>query len=247
MRALWIVITTFGCVLIAANAESCKGCVPLDSFSFDKVIPKFKAVVVKFDVAFPYGDKHDEFRKIAADTKDSQDLLVAEVGVKDFGNKDNSDLAQKYDINKDDYPAIRLFVQGRSEPYKFVAEKDEDFTADNIKRFIRSHSGVYLGLPGCVEQLDRLAKEYQSANESERKKILERAKIFEDTLSEEQRTAAKVYVKLMERIMERGDVFVQTEQTRLEGLLKGKLSNDKKRVMEERRNILQSFTSRDEL
>jgi endoplasmic reticulum protein 29 len=51
----------------------------------------------------------------------------------------------------------------------------------------------------------------------------------------------------MEKIMERGDVFVQTEQTRIEGLLMGKLSNDKKRSMEERRNILQSFTHRDEL
>jgi len=51
----------------------------------------------------------------------------------------------------------------------------------------------------------------------------------------------------MERIMERGDVFVQTERTRIDGLLKGKLSKDKKRTMEERRNILQSFTHRDEL
>lgn len=51
----------------------------------------------------------------------------------------------------------------------------------------------------------------------------------------------------MERILERGDIFVQTEQTRLEGLLKGKLSDEKKRTMEERRNILQSFTHRDEL
>lgn len=51
----------------------------------------------------------------------------------------------------------------------------------------------------------------------------------------------------MERILERGDVFVQTEQTRIEGLLKGKISNDKKKQMEERRNILQSFTHKDEL
>ena len=51
----------------------------------------------------------------------------------------------------------------------------------------------------------------------------------------------------MERILERGDVFVQTEQSRIDGLLKGKLSDDKKRKMEERKNILQSFTHKDEL
>lgn len=51
----------------------------------------------------------------------------------------------------------------------------------------------------------------------------------------------------MEKILEKGDVFVQTEQTRIEGILKGKLSNEKKRTMEEKRNILHSFLYRDEL
>lgn len=52
----------------------------------------------------------------------------------------------------------------------------------------------------------------------------------------------------MEKILEKGDVFVQTEETRVRGLLyRGKLSNQKKRTMEERRNILQSFSTRDEL
>ncbi|KAK2576279.1 hypothetical protein KPH14_005645 [Odynerus spinipes] len=228
-------------------AEDCKGCVPLDSYSFDKVISKFKAAIVKFDVAFPYGDKHEQFGKIAATTKDSQDLLVAEVGVKDFGNKDNADLAKRYNIKKEDFPAVLLFLQGKTEPVRFIAEKDADFTADNIKRFVKSKSGVYLGLPGCVEQLDRLAEEFKASVESNRQEILNKAKVFEETLPEAQRAAAKVYVKTMERILERGDIFVQTEQTRLEGLLKGKLSDEKKRTMEERRNILQSFTYRDEL
>jgi len=227
--------------------EDCKGCVALDSVSFDKVISKFKAAVVKFDVAFPYGEKHEEFGKVAFDTKDSNDLLVADVGVKDFGNKDNSDLAQRYEIKKEDFPAVLLFVHGQSQPYRFVAEKDEEFTAENIKRFIKSKSSVYLGLPGCVEQLDRIAEEFKSSGEKERHDLLNKAKVFEDTLPEEHRSAAKVYVKTMERIMERGDVFVQTERTRIDGLLKGKLSKDKKRTMEERRNILQSFTHRDEL
>lgn len=228
-------------------AEDCKGCVPLDSYSFDKVVSKFKAAVVKFDVAFPYGDKHEQFGKVAAATKDSQDLLVAEVGVKDFGNKDNADLAKRYNIKKGDFPVVLLFLQGETEPLRFIAEEDADFTADNIKRFVKSKSAVYLGLPGCVEQLDRLAEEFKTSAESDRQEILNKAKVFEKTLPEAQRAAAKVYVKTMERILERGDIFVQTEQTRLEGLLKGKLSDEKKRTMEERRNILQSFTYRDEL
>lgn len=76
---------------------------------------------------------------------------------------------------------------------------------------------------------------------------MKKAKVFEGTLPEKQRLAAKVYVKTMEKILEKGDVFVQTEQSRIEGLLKGKLSNEKKRSMEEKRNILHSFSHKDEL
>ncbi|KAL6420156.1 hypothetical protein ACFW04_014094 [Cataglyphis niger] len=238
-------------VVIASHVttgEDCKGCVPLDSYSFDKVIPKFKAVLVKFDVAFPYGGKHEQYGTVAADTKDSQDLLIATVGVKDFGNKDNSDLAQRYNIKKEDFPVVLLFVQGKSEPIRFTTEKDSDFTGEYLKRFVRSKSRVYLGLPGCVERLDKLAEEFKIANEQERQEILKKARIFEETLPEEQREAAKIYVKTMEKILEKGDVFVQTEETRVRGLLyRGKLSNQKKRTMEERRNILQSFSARDEL
>jgi endoplasmic reticulum protein 29 len=133
-----------------------------------QIIPKFKATVVKFDVAFPYGEKHDEFAKVALTTKDSPDLLVAEVGVKDFGNKDNSEIAQRFNIKKDDYPVVLLFIQGKTEPFRFVAKKNTEFTADNIKRFIKKKSGVYLGLPGCVEKLDRLADEFKMSNEKDR-------------------------------------------------------------------------------
>lgn len=113
--------------------EDCKGCVPLDSYSFDKVIPKFKVVLVKFDVAFPYGGKHEQYSTVAADTKDSQDLLIATVGVKDFGNKDNSDLAQRYNIKKEDFPVVLLLVQGKSEPIRFTTEKDSDFTGEYLE------------------------------------------------------------------------------------------------------------------
>ena len=108
-----------------------------------------------------------------------------------------------------------------------------------------------------IHQIDLLYFDYLSKTSISRlqydkqifiqQEILNKAKIYEETLSEEKRAAAKVYIKMMERILERGDVFVQTEQTRVDGLLKGKLSNEKKRTMEERKNILQSFSHKDEL
>ena len=46
-----------------------------------QIIPKFKAVVVKFDEAYPYGEKHDAFKKVAEDVIGQDNLLIAEVNI----------------------------------------------------------------------------------------------------------------------------------------------------------------------
>ena len=44
-------------------------------------MPKFKAVLVKFDQMYPYGDEHDEFKKVATAGQVQEELLIAEVNV----------------------------------------------------------------------------------------------------------------------------------------------------------------------
>jgi len=52
-----------------------------------------------------------------------------------------------------------LFVRdpetNKLKEFKFPAE--EDFKADNLKKWIRRNSGIYLPLPGCLEEFDLLA------------------------------------------------------------------------------------------
>ncbi len=55
--ALVISLAIFG---LAGAAENCKGCIALDTLTFDKVLKNFKVSIVKFDVAYPYGDKQEE-------------------------------------------------------------------------------------------------------------------------------------------------------------------------------------------
>ena len=91
---------------------------------------------------------------------------------------------------------VDLWNMGLEGHEEYGQKKETDFTADSIKRFIKMKSGIYLGLPGCVEQLDRLAEEFRTSGETERKEILNKAKVFEGTLPETQRAAAKVIFNL---------------------------------------------------
>lgn len=168
MRKIYLYAITKLIILVSVTsaANACKGCVSLDDYNFEKVIRKFKAVLVKFDVAYPYGDKHDVFTKFAEEVVDVDDLVVGEVGVKDYGEKENEKLAQRYGIKgKDDLPAVMLFLGDVSNPVSFT----DEFTVDNLRNLVRDNTDLYIGLPGCLQEYDKLALEFILAGDKSKK------------------------------------------------------------------------------
>ncbi|XP_053617216.1 endoplasmic reticulum resident protein 29 [Plodia interpunctella] len=225
-------------------STSSSGSVELDELSFNKITNKFEASLVKFDVAFPYGDKHDAFVALAKDAKDVDELLIAEVGVKDYGEKENEKLALKYGATKDNFPVVKLFVKGRSEPLSF--DDSNGFTTAELRKFIRKNTGLYLSLPGCVKSLDKLALKFVNARgDEDRKKILIELEQELNKLSNKDAVSGKVYKTIMSKVLERGDGFIKTENERLNKLLSGKVSEEKKKEIGIRTNILQAFQPAD--
>ena len=109
---LSLTLAVLSCLTLnEASALNCAGCTPLDTLTFDKMVDAFPAAVVKFDVAYPYGDKHEEFAKVSKDGSAVKDLFVGEVGIKDYGDKDNEELGERFGVKKDDYPVVFLFKQ----------------------------------------------------------------------------------------------------------------------------------------
>lgn len=75
--------------------------------------------MVKIDVAYPYGEKHDQFTKLSESLASNPDILVGAVGVKDYGDKENTDLAERFNVKKEQYPVLLLFKEGNTQPIRY--------------------------------------------------------------------------------------------------------------------------------
>jgi len=233
------VVLVLSSLLLCTHASNGKGLVPLDSFSFNKITSKFAASLIKFDIAYPYGEKHDEFVKLADEGKDLPDLLVAEVGVKDYGDQDNQDIADRFSVRKQDYPVVLLLIQGQEEPIRF----DGYFKLSSLKRFIHQHSGIWMSVEGRLEQFDTLTNKFMKETDEERRRevVGEAESAVSGVESAGERRTAEVYVKLMRKVLEKGGEFVDSESKRVENILKNKMTKEKQKELDLRINILQSF------
>ncbi|XP_052248541.1 endoplasmic reticulum resident protein 29-like [Dreissena polymorpha] len=240
---LTVVLFTALCIIFnAVLGENVKGSVQLNSGVFDKIVGKHKVVLVKFDETYPYGDKQDAFKKVAEACASQEDLLIAEVHVADYGDKENVDLAERYSIpiKKEDHPTYLLFLQGQEKPIRYDGDEKD---ADDIKKFIMKESGLWIGLPACLEKYDELVKQFFKATAAGKQELVSKAEGLESTLSKEwEKLSAEMYVKTMQKVIEKGDDFVDSEIDRLEKLRSGKLSDKKKEQLSDRLNILSTFS-----
>ncbi|KAK9886411.1 hypothetical protein WA026_016690 [Henosepilachna vigintioctopunctata] len=227
---------------VTCGSQACKGCVNLDEYNFNKIVSRFKVALVKFDMAYPYGDKHDVFVEFADEIKDNKNIIAAEVGVKDYGDKENEELARRFGIkSKDDFPALKLFLNGITNEAKSfpISEK---WDTGMLRDFLRDNSDIYIGLPGCLEKMDQLALEFVKASDKNEKydDIIKVTQSFK----EKEKETASTYLKYMKKIITDGFVFIKHETSRLKKLLKeSKIREKKKEDLSYRLNILKSFST----
>ena len=86
-------------------------------------------------------------------------------------------------------------------------------------------------------------KDFVKASGDEKSKLLKTAEDEAAKLTtESQKSSADMYVKTMRKIIEKGTDFVESEVKRVEKLKSGKLSDKKKEQLNDRLNILTSFS-----
>ncbi|PIK36082.1 putative endoplasmic reticulum resident protein 29-like, partial [Apostichopus japonicus] len=202
------------------------------------IISKHRAVLVKFDESYPYGEKQDQFKEVAKRSASQPDLLVASVGIQDYGDKENSDLAERFGIVKEDFPVLKLFVQGKDDPIDYTG----DLTSGDVSAFISANTGLWMGSEHCLEEFDELAKRFMKASAEERDTILAAAEEKKGELEDEkEQKSGTLYVAIMKKIKEKGDTFPSTRHKRVKTLLTKKITDEKKAAFEARLNILAAF------
>lgn len=222
-------------------AISCGGCVDLDEMNFDKTIVRFPYALVKLDIAFPYGEKHEafaEFSKAAHLVTD--ELLVATVGIKDYGELENKALGERYQVDEKKFPGIFLF-KGKLEDYvQFPAHLD--VTLDNLKSFVSSNTELYIGRDGCLKEFNDAVRQYANQEDDRQLELLEQLQQWQQQLQRpEEQQSAKVYLVYMRKIQEIGYGFVEEETKRLLRLKAGKVTTEKKAELQRKLNILETF------
>ena len=139
---------------------------------------------------------------------------------------------------------IKLFVHGKEQPIDFVGSKDEDFTVDKIRTFVKlNNPNIYIGAPGCYKVYDQIAKKFGAEKaETKRKEFLAEAEaLWDKAEGVQEQKSAEIYVKTMRKIIEKGDAFVESERARISKILKGDMAQEKRQDFNIRLHILDSF------
>ncbi len=225
------------------GSNTCKGCTDLDELTFEKLMNRFPVTIVKFDIAYPYGDQHEAYSRFAQgiistnihllhsilkvifhivgiDVYHIDDLLVAAVGIKDYGEMDNKNLSKRFNV-PEKLPSIKLFQNGdvtkwldysdsKMQYTIFCAYRltqqvnfslfffyvDIDVKTEELKQFVRRHSHIYIGLSGCIKEFDEIANEFVNNYSTKSYELaLKKANKLIDSYDDEKVSLQSVYVR----------------------------------------------------
>lgn len=102
-------------------------------------------------------------------------------------------------------------------------------------------------LLGCIEEFDILADRLSANLDKEEKKniVREAEDEWDKVEGGKAQKRAEIYVKIMRKFVNDGHEFIKKETERVRKLMDGKITKEKKEEMQERINILKSFTKED--
>lgn len=177
------------------------------------------------------------YEKVAESFKSDHNCVVAKV---DADNSENRPLSEKYGISG--FPTIKFFPKDNKDGVEYDGGRDEQDFVDFLNKkckLNRRLGGSLNEQEGRIEKFDELVKKFMS-DKAGRDSILAEATAAVE--GQEDEKAAKYYIKVMQKIQEKGDDYPANEVQRLERMLGGQMSSKQVDSAHRRKNVLSQFT-----
>ncbi|KZT20154.1 protein disulfide isomerase [Neolentinus lepideus HHB14362 ss-1] len=213
----------------------------LDTHTFDEVaLDDSKNVLVAFTAPWCGHCKRmkPDLEKAAHDFAAESDCVIANV---DADAQPNRPLAEKYGVSS--FPTIKFFPKGvKGEPEAYNGPRTEDAFVEYLNGKCGTHrtpGGLLNDLAGRLPELDTLASKFFVATGEVRDVVYKEAL----SLAAKAGASGKHYLRVMEKVVNGTEDYVERESQRLASILKKRtLSPKKLDEIKIKANVLAAFT-----
>lgn len=205
------------------KGDETRGVVLLDATTFPKIIPSDRhATVVMFSNKAKFQDPEtdvarEEYLEVAVtgDKGEIRDLLFAQVIV---NGAYNSMLAGRVGFeNGAKTPGIAIYEIGSSTPIIYPHAR---INAHLLRKFLSKYSGFYYPMPNTIPKMSVIVQRLmQTTTVEEMNPVIADAKEFAKNVEPSAKEVCDYYVKVMEKVQDKGWEWAETEYLRLAAVL----------------------------
>jgi len=181
------------------------------------------------------------YEKVAQTFKPESNCIVANI---DADDKKNKAVAEKYGVSG--FPTLKFFPRGSTEAVNYEGGRSEADFVNFLNEKCGTQRAVGGGLTdkaGRLPALDALAHKFFVAASDARASLLKEAVVLAETAG----LVSKHYIRVMEKLVNGTEGYVEKEAKRLESILKKRsLTPAKLDEIKIKSNILRAFTEPEE-
>lgn len=232
----------YGYLVILISQTYCEKVITLTNDNFDQVVMNpNKNVLVEFYAPWCGHCKHlaPTYEKVGEAFENEPNCVVAKVDAD--GEKE---LGSRFGISG--FPTIKFFSKTNKDGEEYSSGRSEQDFIDylNDKCGTKRVSGGGIDdSAGRIDAYDTIAKQFMTSKAERETLLASMTESVEGETEEEYKTSGKYYIKVMNKVLEKGDEYPKKEMERLQRMLEGNMKADKRDNMYKRKNIISQFVA----